>query len=156
MCLALAQVVVPFMSDAVSGLMEMARVTRPGGLVAAFVWDHAAGGGPLSTFWRAVHDTDPGARYEAEAAGVREGHLAALCEAAGLTHIEATTLTVKVRSATFADWWEPFTLGVGPAGAYVTRLDERGREVLRNRCAQLLPSAPFEVAASARCVRARA
>ena len=154
--LALAQLVVPFMTDAVSGLMEMARVTRPGGLVAACVWDHAGGGGPLSTFWRAVHDTDPGARDEAEAAGVREGPLAALCEAAGLTHIEATTLTVKVRSATFADWWEPFTLGVGPAGAYVTRLDGRGREVLRNRCAQLLPPAPFEVAASAWCVSGRA
>lgn len=59
--LALAQLVVPFMSDAVSGLMEMSRVTRPGGLVAACVWDHAGRGGPLTTFWRAVHDTDPGA-----------------------------------------------------------------------------------------------
>ena len=153
--LALAQLVVPFMTDAVSGLMEMARVTRPGGLVAACVWDHAGRGGPLTTFWRAVRDTDPEARDEAEVAGAREGHLAELCEAAGLTHIEQTTLTVNVRSATFADWWEPFTLGVGPAGDYVTQLDERGREVLRNRCEQLLPPAPFEVAASAWCVRAR-
>lgn len=154
--LALAQLVVPFMTDAVSGLMEMARVTRPGGLVAACVWDHAGRGGPLTTFWRAVHDTDPGARDEAELAGAREGHLAELCGAAGLTHIEQTTLTVKVRYATFADWWEPFTLGVGPAGDYVTQLDERGRDVLRTRCSQLLPPAPFEVAASAWCVRAHA
>jgi hypothetical protein len=51
-----------------------------------------------------VRDADPGARDEAEAAGAREGHLAELCEAAGLTHIEQTTPTVKVRSATFADW----------------------------------------------------
>ena len=154
--LALAQLVVPFMSDAVSGLMEMSRVTRPGGLVAACVWDHAGRGGPLTTFWRAVHDTDPGARDEAELAGAREGHLAELCDAAGLTHIEQTTLTVKVQYATFADWWEPFTLGVGPAGAYVTQLDERRRDVLRTRCSQLLPPAPFEVAASAWCVRAHA
>lgn len=154
--LALAQLVVPFMTDAVSGLTEMARVTRPGGLVAACVWDHAGRGSPLTTFWRAVRDTDPGARDEAEAAGTRDGHLAELCEAAGLTQIEQTTLTVKVRYATFADWWEPFTLGVGPAGAYVTQLDVRGREVLRTRCAQLLSPAPFEVAASAWCVRARA
>jgi SAM-dependent methyltransferase len=67
--LALAQLVVHFMTDAVSGLAEMARVTRPGGLVAACVWDHAGGGSPLTTFWRAVHDTDPDARDEAELGG---------------------------------------------------------------------------------------
>jgi SAM-dependent methyltransferase len=154
--LTLAQLVVHFMTDAVSGLLEMARVTRPGGLVAACVWDHAGDRSPLSTFWRAVHDTDPGARDEAELAGAREGHLTELCQAAGWIHIEQTTLTVKVRFATFTNWWEPFTLGVGPAGAYVTQLDERGRDVLRTQCAQLLPQAPFEVAASAWCVRARA
>lgn len=154
--LALAQLVVHFMTDPVSGLREMARVTRPGGLVAACVWDHAGGGGPLATFWRAVHDIDPGERGEAELAGARDGHLAELCEAAGLHQIQPTSLTVKVGFATFADWWEPFTLGVGPAGAYVTALDEARREAVRTRCAQHLPPAPFEVAASAWCVRARA
>gem|GEM_PF-434534 len=152
--LALAQLVVHFMTDAVSGLLEMARVTRPGGVVAACVWDHAGDRSPLSTFWRAVHDTDPGARDEAELAGAREGHLAELCEAASWIHLEQTTLTVKVRFATFADSWEPFSLGVGPAGCYVTQLDDRGRDVLRSQCAQLLPPAPFEIAASAWCVRA--
>jgi SAM-dependent methyltransferase len=153
---ALAQLVVHFMIDPVSGLREMARVTRAGGLVAASVWDHAGGCSPLTTFWRAVHDTDPGARDESELAGAREGHLAELCEAAGLHHIEPTSLTVTVRFARFADWWEPFTLGVGPAGAYVTQLDEARREALRARCAELLPPAPFQLAASAWCVRARA
>ena len=63
----------------------MRRVTRPGGLVAACVWDHAGGGGPLATFWRAVRDLDPQARDEAGLAGAREGHLAELGQAAGLT-----------------------------------------------------------------------
>ena len=152
----LAQLVVHFMADPVSGLREMGRVTRPGGLVSACVWDHAGGGGPLATFWRAVHDLDPGAPGEAGLAGAREGHLAELCEAAGLHHIESTSLTANVGFATFADWWEPFTLGVGPAGAYVTRLDDAPREVLMTRCAELLPSPPFEIAASAWSVSARA
>lgn len=154
--LALAQLVVHFMSDPVAGLREMARVTRPGGLVAACVWDHAGGGGPLATFWEAVHDIDPDARDESHLAGARDGHLAELCEAAGLQHIEPTTLTVRVRFATFADWWEPFTLGVGPAGAYVAALDESRRDALRTRCEQRLPAAPFEVRALAWCVRAHA
>jgi SAM-dependent methyltransferase len=154
---ALAQLVVHFMSDPIAGLSEMARVTRPGGVVAACVWDHAGDRGPLSTFWSAVRDVDPGARDESGLAGSREGHLAELFAAAGLADIEATSLTVTVRFATFAEWWEPYTLGVGPAGAYVAaQADPTKRDHLRARCSELLPTAPFEIPASAWCVRARA
>jgi hypothetical protein len=142
------------MNDPVGGLREMARVTRSGGTVAVCVWDHAGGGGPLAEFWRAVLDLDPGARDESGLPGTREGHLAELCAAAGLRRVEPGTLTVRVRFPTFADWWRPFTLGVGPAGAYVARLDEPRREVLRDRCASLLPAAPFDIAATAWSVRA--
>jgi SAM-dependent methyltransferase len=153
--LALAQLVVHFMADPVSGLSEMARVTRPGGLIAACVWDHAGGSGPLAVFWRAAHDVDPSVRDESELAGSREGHLAELCQAARLTDIEPTSLTVTVQFATFDDWWEPFTLGVGPAGAYVAGLDQARRDRLHSRCAQLLPPPPFQIAATAWCVRTR-
>ena len=151
---AVAQLVVHFMADPVAGLREMARVTRPGGLVAACVWDHAGGGGPLASFWLAVHDLDPQARGESGLAGARAGHLTELCEAAGLTDVEETSLTVRVPFATFDEWWEPFTLGVGPAGAYVTALDDEGREQLRSRYVEVLPPAPFEIAASAWTVTA--
>ncbi|MEP6761850.1 MAG: methyltransferase domain-containing protein [Sporichthyaceae bacterium] len=153
---ALAQLVVHFMTDPVAGLREMARVTGPGGGVSACVWDHAGDDGPLSKFWRAVRETDPHAGDESGLPGAREGHLAELCDAAGLTDIEDSVLTVTVPFETFDDWWEPFTLGVGPAGAHVVQLDDASRELLQARCAQLLPAAPFEIAASAWCVRARA
>jgi hypothetical protein len=133
----------------------MARVTRPGGLVAACVWDHAGDGGPLSLFWRAVHDVDPGAGDESGLAGSREGHLAELCRAAGLPHPESSSLAVQVGFASFEQWWEPFTLGVGPAGAYVAGLDPEARSQLADRCAQRLPDPPFEVTASAWAVTAR-
>ncbi len=152
---ALAQLVVHFMADPVRGLAEMARVTRPGGLVATCVWDHAGDGGPLSLFWRAVQDIDPGAGDESGLAGSREGHLAELCAAAGLPEVESSSLTVRVGFATFADWWQPFTLGVGPAGSYVAGLAPEARSSLAGRCEQLLPDPPFEVAASAWAVRAR-
>jgi len=153
---ALAQLVVHFMTDPVVGLREMARVTRSGGIVAACVWDHAGQSGPLSTFWQAVRELDPGAGDESRLAGVREGQLAELCEAAGLDNIKSSRLTVRCEFEAFEDWWEPYTFGVGPAGAYVAKLDAKGREALRARCAQRLPEAPFEVSASAWAVRARA
>lgn len=151
---AMAQLVVHFMTDPVAGLREIARVTRQGGRVAACVWDEAGGGGPIATFYRALHDVDPHAPEESERPGVREGHLAELCEAAGLTDIEPSVLTVTVRFETFEEWWHPYTLGVGPAGVYVAQLDENQRDLLRARCAELSPPAPFDVVASAWAVRA--
>ena len=113
---ALAQLVVHFMTDPVAGLREMGRVTRPGGAVGACVWDHAGGRGPLTSFWRAVRDLDPAATDESGLAGAREGHLAQLFAQAGLGGAEVTTLTVHVGYPSFGQWWEPYTLGVGPAG----------------------------------------
>jgi SAM-dependent methyltransferase len=153
--IALAQLVVHFMADPVAGLREMGRVVKPGGLVAACVWDHAGGSSPLSTFWRAVHDLDPTAHDESNLAGAREGHLVELSEAAGLNQIEPTKISVDIPFASCDDWWEPFTFGVGPAGAHVAGLDDEAREALRARCEALLPSAPFTVTASAWCVVAR-
>jgi hypothetical protein len=103
-----------------------------------------------------ARDIDPTVHDESDLAGAREGHLAELCESAGLKNIESGSLTVRVLFATFDDWWEPYMLGVGPAGAHATRLDETQREALQARCAQRLPPAPFDVTASAWAVRARA
>ncbi|MEP7054891.1 MAG: methyltransferase domain-containing protein [Actinomycetota bacterium] len=152
----LAQLVVHFMADPVAGLREMARVTRRGGTVAACVWDNAGGTGPLAAFWAAVRGLDPAAIDESELPGGAEGQLAELCEAAGLERIESSTLPVSVPIASFDEWWQPFTLGVGPAGVYVAQLTDQERDNLRARCAELVPVGPFELSATAWCVRARA
>jgi SAM-dependent methyltransferase len=149
----LAQLVVHFMADPVAGLREMARVTRPGGVVAACVWDHAGGQGPLAPYWDAVHELDPGAADESHLAGAREGHLAELFDAAGLRGIEEQRLEVVVEHATFEEWWEPFTFGVGPAGAYATGLGPAGLDRLRELCRARLPVAPFVVPAVAWAAR---
>jgi SAM-dependent methyltransferase len=153
---ALAQLVVHFMSDPVAGLHEMGRVTRHGGTVAACVWDHAGGHGPLSPLWDAARELDSGVEGESLLAGARHGHLAELFEAAGLHEIHAGVLEVEVRHPTFEEWWEPFTLGVGPAGGYVMGLDPRKRDRLKERCRERLPPAPFAVSARAWSARALA
>ena len=146
---ALAQLVVHFMSDPVAGLREMARVCRTGGVVATCVWDHAGGRGPLSLFWQAAREVDPGVKDESELAGTREGQLAELLQAAGLDRIEQTVMPADLRHASFDEWWEPFTRGVGPAGAYVQRLDPERRLALRVACRRLLPDGPFVLPAKA-------
>ena len=150
---ALAQLVVHFMTDAVAGLREMARVTRKDGVVAACVWDHAGGQGPLSVYWDTAGELDHDVEGESELAGAREGHLTELFEAAGLHEIEETHLAVSVEHRSFEDWWEPFTLGVGPAGAYAAGLDPTRQTELRERCRERLPAAPFVVTAIAWAAR---
>ena len=147
---ALAQLVVHFMKDPVAGLREMARVTKPGGVVAACVWDHAGERTPLAVFWTAARQLDPGARDESGLAGAHEGHLGELMRAAGLTEIEETLLEVPFGSESFDDWWEPFTLGVGPAGEYLAALEPDRVVMLRDRARELLPAAPRACAWTAR------
>jgi SAM-dependent methyltransferase len=150
---ALAQLVVHFMADAVAGLREMARVTRRHGVVAACVWDLAGGQAPLSPFWEAARELDPDVEDESRLAGAREGHLAQLFPAAGLHEIEESALSVHVEHPSFEDWWEPFTLGVGPAGAYAVGLDAKRQARLRELCREMLPAAPFALGARAWAAR---
>lgn len=152
---ALAQLVVHFMAEPVAGLREMSRVTRPSGVVAACVWDFDEGGSPLSLFWQAARDLDPDAAGEDALPGTRRGHLAHLLREAGLTDVEESTLAVRVQHPRFEEWWEPFTLGVGPAGAHVASLDASRRTLLQERCRSLLPEPPFEVTAIAWAGRGR-
>ncbi len=118
-----AQLVVHFMRDPLAGAAELHRVTRPGGVNALSVWDFDGGRAPQSRFFRAFTSVVPDADDEAGRAGAHRGDLAALLRDAGCREVEETELAVTVTSPTFEDWWEPYTLGVGPAGAQLVALD---------------------------------
>lgn len=150
---ALAQLVVHFMADPIAGLTEMRRVTRPGGVVAADVWDFAGDRGPLGIFWDAARALRADAPGEDHLPGTREGHLAALLEEAGLHDVTATALHVAIEHPTFEDWWDPFTRGAGPAGGYVATLDPDSRDRLREECRRRLDRAPIVVSAAAWAAR---
>lgn len=146
---ALAQLVVHFMADPVAGLREMARVTRPGGRVSACVWDHGGETGPVSGFWRVAKAVDPDLQGEGRLAGSHRGDLTDLLTRVGLREVREVRLTVSVRFASFEEWWAPYTLGVGPAGAHVASLDDAGRERLVAALREEYDAAPFTIDATA-------
>ena len=91
---ALAQLVVNFMRDADAGLAQMRRVTRPGGVVAAAVWDYGAGMTLLRTFWDAAGALDSCAPDEDGMAYATADELHALWTRAGLTDVAAGEVVV--------------------------------------------------------------
>ena len=153
---ALAQLVVHFMADPITGIREMARVTRPDGFVVACVWDIAGGRSPMSPFWQAAREIDPAITGEATYAGARQGHLGELFRAAGLREVEESVLEANLEHPTFDDWWDPFTAGVGPAGSFAAGLAPDARAALRERCRAALSTEPFTIAARAWAARGRA
>jgi SAM-dependent methyltransferase len=138
---ALAQLVVQFMTDPVGGVAEMARVTRPGGVVAACVWDFGTGRSPLSAIWAAAVEVDPSAG-EGDRVGVRPGELSDVFRRAGLDAVEEGEVHVTVEHESFEAWWQPMTLGVGPAGAWLAAQPPDVQERVRERCREVYPDAP--------------
>jgi ubiquinone/menaquinone biosynthesis C-methylase UbiE len=151
----LAQLVVNFMSDPDAGVAEMRRVTRPGGAVAACVWDYADEMTLLRAFWDAAAALDPdgvaAVDERTQMSFAREGELEALWRRAGLREVSHGELVVSVAYENFDEAWDPFTAGVAPSGAYAASLDEKGREALRAEYRRQLgdPEGGFELGARA-------
>jgi ubiquinone/menaquinone biosynthesis C-methylase UbiE len=146
----LSSLVVAFMRDPDRGVREMARVTRPGGTVAACMWDIPGGGMTmLTTFWRAVRELDPAAAGERTRPGVSEGDLAERFRRAGLRDVTDGSLEASASYTGFDDFWEPFTFAVGPAGDYLASQPPDAQERIREACRAALPHGPFTLTARA-------
>lgn len=153
--LVLAQLVVHFMRDPHAGISELRRVTRDGGRIAVSVWDFSGGRAPQSSFFTALRSVVADVDDEVERAGARRGELAALMRQAGCRHVEQTELEVSVTSPSFEDWWEPYTLGVGPAGAQLVALESTQQRLVRQRCWELLGDGPIRTDATAWAAKGR-
>jgi SAM-dependent methyltransferase len=148
---AMCSLVVAWMSDADQGIEEMVRVTKPGGTVAAAMWDLHGGGLPMLThFWRAAREIDESIPDDEPRAGTRQGDLVERFDRAGLHGVTGGTLETSVGYADFDDYWAPFTGGGGPAtGAFYASLDDAGKATLREAVRSSLPDGPFTLPARA-------
>ena len=149
----LAALVVHFMSDPLAGAREMVRVTRPGGVVSACVWDLGGQRAPQSVFFRAMKDATGSGGDETDRVGARAGQLEDLFRTAGCSDVTGTELTVVVPHGSFDEWWDPYTLGVGPPGQQLAALDDADRERVREAARRLLPPAPFSLTVTAWAAR---
>jgi len=158
----LSQLVVNFIDEPVEGVREMARVTHPGGVVAACVWDYGGEMTLLRKFWDAAIEILPErARVADEGVSMEwcgEGQLAGLWAAAGLDIVRSGDLLAQAEYANFEDLWSPLPTGVGPAGAFCASLDESEQKRLKRAFRRRLGvgEGPFELTARAWAVVGKA
>jgi SAM-dependent methyltransferase len=133
-----------FVPDPAAGVGEMMRVTRPEGVVAAYVWDYTDGMQMMRLFWDAAVELDP------QASEFDEGPRFPLCHAdvlgdlfagAGLDAVSVRAIDVPTRFKDFDDYWTPFLGGQFPAPAYAMSLPGERRDELRERIRTKLPIA---------------
>jgi len=155
----LSLLVLNFIPDRAKALTEMIRVTRPGGTVAAAVWDYGGGMDMLRVFWDEAVALRPDmeTRDERHMPLCRRGDLAALWRGRGLQNVTEGALTIETRFTSFDDYWSPFLAKQGPAGAYVAELRASEREQLRLRVHRRLlgdgPDRPIVLSARAWAVK---
>lgn len=153
--------VLNFLPDPVAALAEMVRVTAHGGTIGAYVWDYAGKMEFMRYFWEAAVALDASAVPLDEGARFplcQPEALTALFATAGLQHIEVTAINIATPFASFADYWQPFLGGQGPAPAYAMSLDEAARARLRDSLQQRIPVHPdgsISLTARAWAIRAR-
>lgn len=149
---ALSQLVVNFMADPERGVREMRRVVRPGGVVSSCVWDYSGEMSMLRAFWDAALEVDPDAPDEGRVMRFcREGELAELWRRCGLGEIDDGALLAHADYEGFDDFWQPFTAGLAPSGAYCASLEPERQAALREACFRRLgaPAGPFSLRARA-------
>ncbi len=142
---AVSGLVLNFIPQPERAAAAMARVTRPGGTVAAYVWDYAGQMQLMRYFWDAAVALDPTAGPLDEGARFplcQPDPLAALWRRVGLHDVVARAIDVPTVFRDFDDYWSPFLGGQGPAPAYAMALNEERRAALHDHLRAALPIAP--------------
>jgi SAM-dependent methyltransferase len=131
----LSLLVLHFVPQSAQAVVEMRRVARPGATVAAAVWDARGGFVANRMFFDTAAALDEKGN-ERRARNytrpmTRQGELVAAWQAAGLSHIRGTVLSIRMEFASFEDYWAPYIGRDGPGAEYVATLTAAQQKHLR-------------------------
>lgn len=141
---AVSGLVLNFIPQPDRAVAEMKRVTRKGGLVAAYLWDYANRMQMIRHFFDAAVALDPNAVELDEGRRFpicQPDALSQLFESTGLHNVEVRPIEVATVFRDFDDYWSPFLGGQGPAPGYAMSLSDESRAALRERIRAGLPFA---------------
>ncbi|HND63989.1 MAG TPA: methyltransferase domain-containing protein [Elusimicrobiota bacterium] len=103
---AVMPLVISFVPRPATGVGEMARVVRPAGLVAAYIWDTAGGGFPYETLHNELRSRGVAVPAPPSPEVSRKEVLGALWAEAGLVDVETRVFEVQRIFENFEDYWE--------------------------------------------------
>lgn len=145
-----AGLVLNFVADHKAMASEMTRVTKPGGKVAAYVWDYGRGMEMMRHFWDAAIAISPqnSKLDQAERFPICQPEpLQALFRDIGLRAVSCRAIDIPTVFRTFEDYWTPFLGKQGAAPTYLSSVDDTTREKIRAALeAQLVPLADGTIA----------
>jgi SAM-dependent methyltransferase len=130
--------VVTYLSDPGKAVSEMARVVRPGGWVATYMWDVPGAGTPVHPIYVAMESLGMPAPRPPGAAVSRHGAMRALWEDAGLESIETRVIRIPVVYSGFDDFWDSHSVPVAPSGQAIHEMSPASREQVRARLREQL------------------
>jgi ubiquinone/menaquinone biosynthesis C-methylase UbiE len=133
--------VIAFVPDPALAVAEMARVTKPGGIVASYMWDLPGGGVPLSQMMRAMKEIGCPTLQPPNAAFSSMNPKRQLWVDAGLKSVETTVIRITVSFNDFDDFWQTNTLPLGPQAKIIQDMSAETKEKLRAQLQKTLPIA---------------
>ncbi len=133
--------VITFIPDPVKAAKEMARVVKPGGWVATYMWDVPGGGFPIRPIAEAARSLGLGEPVRPNVNASRRDDMRAIWQQAGITSLDMQVIRIQVAFSSFDDFWDSNSVPVGPAGKALADLTPDMREKLKARLREQLPIA---------------
>jgi SAM-dependent methyltransferase len=130
---AVMALVISFLRDPAKAVLEMARVVRPGGWVATYMWDIPGGGTPIDPIYVEMESMGMTSVRPSNPTVSRRESMQVIWQKAGLDSVETRVIRIPVLYSDFNDFWDSNAAPIGPQGKLIDKMSASAREELRAR-----------------------